>query len=552
MKCLIRSFSSSAKTGKIFDEHRFDGDHLTIGRSANRTIVIADHRVFLDHAHISNRDGGGFEIHLGSGTQLRINAGLVTQSTRIEVGDIILIGDVTIQLADPPEQFELLLLVATEAKTDRQRSSIEPMNVGRFGLDRRRWSWSIFFVACTLWLALPLFGHFVEPARDILKSLPGISTVSWLPGDLDSVHASFSNDCKACHLKVFEKADDDACSSCHATIVDHWDTALWPRLSDSETDCVSCHREHQGREGLARQSAQLCTQCHNRLSSAGKALPRISDFASDHPDFRLTLQTTQGFQKAQAPSAVVFSEATGLNFSHRDHLDPEGLKSPYGSVVLSCANCHVPDLVGEDLLPISMEAQCQLCHQLDFDRYRPDAMLPHVDLPLVLLFLKDHFETQALAGGYEDKKAPEIVTRMRAEGTQFTEEQRQEALNWARKKTKKEAKKYIRFKVCGSCHQVEQDGDRWSMTAVRVNALRLPAARFPHSRHAATPCSTCHELHRSPDAEQDVSDMSLPGIEQCRNCHGESAGGQSFVATECADCHRYHSYRAVVELTAVK
>jgi len=79
--------------------HEFDGSGLTIGRSADNDLVIADSRVSRHHARISGRRGTLVYGDLGSTNGSRVNGVQVGElvlgaGDRIEVGDTVIIVEV--------------------------------------------------------------------------------------------------------------------------------------------------------------------------------------------------------------------------------------------------------------------------------------------------------------------------------------------------------------------------------------------------------------------------------------------------------------------------
>jgi hypothetical protein len=84
--------------------HAFDGSALTIGRSADNDLVIADSRVSRHHARIAGRRGTLVYADLGSTNGSRVNGVQVGElvlgaGDRIEIGDTVIVvevaGDVT-------------------------------------------------------------------------------------------------------------------------------------------------------------------------------------------------------------------------------------------------------------------------------------------------------------------------------------------------------------------------------------------------------------------------------------------------------------------------
>jgi Protein of unknown function (DUF3662)/FHA domain len=84
--------------------HAFDGSGLTIGRSADNDLVLADSRVSRHHARIAGRRGTLVYADLGSTNGSRVNGVQVGElvlgaGDRIEIGDTVIVvevaGDVT-------------------------------------------------------------------------------------------------------------------------------------------------------------------------------------------------------------------------------------------------------------------------------------------------------------------------------------------------------------------------------------------------------------------------------------------------------------------------
>jgi predicted CXXCH cytochrome family protein len=77
---------------------------------------------------------------------------------------------------------------------------------------------------------------------------------------------------------------------------------------------------------------------------------------------------------------------------------------------------------------------------------------------------------------------------------------------------------------------------------VRVSGVWFADAKFTHDKHRAglesgtvKLCEDCHPARKSKEA----SDLLIPGIENCRGCHG-GAYAREKVPTTCIACHDYH------------
>jgi pSer/pThr/pTyr-binding forkhead associated (FHA) protein len=79
--------------------HAFDGSGLTIGRSADNDLVLADARVSRHHARIVGRRGTLVYADLGSTNGSRVNGIQVGElvlgaGDRIEIGDTVIVVEV--------------------------------------------------------------------------------------------------------------------------------------------------------------------------------------------------------------------------------------------------------------------------------------------------------------------------------------------------------------------------------------------------------------------------------------------------------------------------
>jgi predicted CXXCH cytochrome family protein len=64
----------------------------------------------------------------------------------------------------------------------------------------------------------------------------------------------------------------------------------------------------------------------------------------------------------------------------------------------------------------------------------------------------------------------------------------------------------------------------------------MPHARFDHKAHAQTKCTQCHDITHSKKS----SDVSMPTIKACRECHGGSKPVVNKVTSNCLLCHGFH------------
>ena len=268
----------------------------------------------------------------------------------------------------------------------------------------RRWLMFLAFVAALGWSAWALTDKSHQLA----------------PGAVVAAHATWENDCQACHVPlspireggwqeqvIAGSATHPAkCEKCHA-LASH----SLRQVPAEVGSCSSCHVDHRGREAdISRVADTTCTACHGDISAHSIAavgeptpvLPSVTRFDADHhPPFQ---------SLATDPGRVKFSHGrhlrAGLTLGAGDRADkvawtydrlpaadrarylPAGV-SETDLVQLDCAACHqfasdLPlDVSLRDLrpvsallagrapgaiaLPVEFERHCSACHQLPAD-----------------------------------------------------------------------------------------------------------------------------------------------------------------------------------------
>ena len=110
------------------------------------------------------------------------------------------------------------------------------------------------------------------------------------------------------------------------------------------------------------------------------------------------------------------------------------------------------------------------------------------------------------------------------------------ALAHAERKARKVATELFEVRVCSTCHGVTREGTDWRVAPVRYNRSWMPQARFDHKTHAQADCGECHDVEKSKQA----TDIAMPTIERCRDCHAGSKPVEGKVASNCMLCHGFH------------
>jgi predicted CXXCH cytochrome family protein len=525
-------------------------DSLRFGRGTGSEVLLQDVRIGLIEAELQPRDGVLHLTKQGSGA-LRLNGDPVDAAI-VKPGDEIQIGPYKITIVDPPPETDVAITVELTDPLGDDFARLQSQSViglDRTWLSRRRGAWIGAITVLVLFLLLPVMAYVVNPKPDPraappARIVPTAVDQSWNIGEISNPHKNFARECRSCHENAFISVRDEACLTCHKGIQHHVDIKRFPNLTINTTPCGGCHQEHRGARGVITRAQSLCTDCHDDLkrSAPNAELRNVRDFGSAHPQFAVTVVADAGaktFQRVELGGATKPVDHPNLKFSHKAHVDP--VAWPREMRKLACVDCHVTEPGGGLMVPISFTKDCAECHKatLQFDAAALDRMVPHGDAALAQRSIKDFYARTALEGGVTDLSAPEIVRRR--PGTPLTEPQRLEALAWADQRALA-ARNFVfdDLRGCGTCHDIQRNAADpkadFKIAPVLLQAHFLPKAQFNHAKHATVDCESCHAARDSVAS----ADVLIPGIENCRTCHGgESAGAK--VQSTCISCHGFHN-----------
>ncbi|MDQ2947525.1 MAG: hypothetical protein M3Y27_16590 [Acidobacteriota bacterium] len=368
-------------------------------------------------------------------------------------------------------------------------------------------------------------------------------------GPIKSSHAAFGNNCAACHSvnAVFgRKVTDQSCKACHDGPVHHAQQTFTPR-------CADCHIEHQGSLELSRTGDASCTQCHANLKSKNGTLKfaaSIRSFGDGHPEFA-----------AKRPGQ---NDLGTLRFNHALHLK-KAIRSPGGNVELKCSDCHRPigtrepwpyGKVGEPgadgpppetVLPrhvtqraymatINYQEHCSACHPIEvalgYD-HSVSGILPHKKPETVRDFAVQRF-TQYIAAHPIELHAPSPLPRL---PTRPVPPPPRNAGEWVGQRMA-EAEQLLWTKTCKECHSMNYSAGPLPVVAKAAVTRRwFKDAHFDHQFHQMLTCESCHSKAKTSSA---TSDILLPGIQVCQECH--TPGRQVAAEARCFECHEYHDW----------
>jgi predicted CXXCH cytochrome family protein len=521
-------------------------DWVRIGRNASCEIHLPDPRIQLEQGMIVQR-GGLVYIEGEAGSQNITRKSV--RSVRLNPGEPIEVGPYRLVSVAAPSGYdgaiEVELVRPAEIAPDFQ-SRTARTTLAAVGWSKRGAAWTLALALLILGLLVPAGRVLDLPWRSVSQHA-ALGDRGWNPGPLLLAHQPIAQRCASCHEVAFEHVKDRACLECHRNTGQHVEPALQQAGLFGGARCTSCHRDHKGVKPTYRDDDGFCVDCHRdiraRAPQAGSM--NVSDFGKAHPAFRLSVPEGEGMRRVRQGSGPIVQQ-THLAFSHSKHLDPKGVKSPgKGKVRLECSNCHRPDASKRGFEPISMARHCQECHTLQFEPAVTTREVPHGKPADAATVIEEFYANLALNGTPDSfQKAFGVPGEglLRRVGEPDTS-QRENALRIASRKAAAVTADLFEVRVCTTCHAVSKYGPagaaQWSVAKVRLANSWMPHAVFDHKAHAASKCADCHDVAGSKKS----SDVDMPTIDKCRECHGGSRPVQRKVTSNCLLCHGFHDAR---------
>ena len=90
--------------------------------------------------------------------------------------------------------------------------------------------------------------------------------------------------------------------------------------------------------------------------------------------------------------------------------------------------------------------------------------------------------------------------------------------------------------LCGECHVPAGAAGSLEVMPVTQPSRFFMHGWFDHEEHKQEQCTSCHAA----DTSDASSDLLLPEIGQCRDCHQGASAREAEVPSGCAMCHSYH------------
>jgi hypothetical protein len=237
--------------------------------------------------------------------------------------------------------------------------------------------------------------------------------------------------------------------------------------------------------------------------------------------------------------------------------------------------------------PVAYAKACAACHPLLFDK-RFAEPVPHDKPEIVHAFVVHKFREYIARHPEELRAASQSEWLLPRNPLPAARPARLTPDEWVNERVA-EAEQLLWQKTCQECHSLSQPGpsqsqtqpsqDPWRLLWVRASALTkgrpqqgasapeagsralhnssreqltgpalpvvaparvtpvwLPHAVFDHHAHQMLACASCHPKALS---SQETTDVLIPGIATCRECHFR---GPHAAESRCFECHIYHDW----------
>jgi predicted CXXCH cytochrome family protein len=203
-----------------------------------------------------------------------------------------------------------------------------------------------------------------------------------------------------------------------------------------------------------------------------------------------------------------------------------GNAAGYGAGGLQCKDCHRPTEDGIRFQKIDMERDCEACHSLTYDQvggiFRK---LRHGDVDQVIADLSaSDFRREAISV----RRRPGDYAQGRPYHFNFS------GSAW---KGLQVGIALSKDGICGECHRPASRADgKVGVQPVTLVSRYMDHGWFDHAAHKQEECTSCHAAQTSTSA----TDLLLPGIKDCRQCHLGEETKKAKVPSSCVMCHGFH------------
>ena len=575
MTFIVRQITLKVDGSEIIRSNAFDSEDISVGRNAENAIHLPDLAVNPEHATITRREDGHVEVKSVSG-QSFTHDGL----TRIAVtfdpakgaelgfgGHVITVGEEEDGTTFTVNRVEALSDSA-EARNENNLYTLKGLLPGK-----RISAWGFIALVLAAFLVWPIYTWATWRGVEERPAGEFYADTMWSSGELSDAHHGLKNDCQSCHVDAFESVRDDTCMNCHEDDAnphakskrlltamgepegfEKIGAAFAHAFGKEPGRCVECHTEHEGAGAMEPTSQKFCADCHEGMDTrlTDTKLGNAADFGIEHPQFQPLVLMQPGKDAIYERKSLDDNPThnNGLKFPHKLHLSKTNgvaqmgrrLSNKFGfGDSLACADCHTEDPSGVRFEPVNMEEDCSMCHSLAFDKIGGTIRtLRHGEPAQVRADLQAYYRStgprRPINLGGMARRRPGDVNKVRvAKDYSRAVKFRPSRANMAI------AQVFSRGGACFDCHGVTPPTARgrvdYAIKPVSQTDRFMHKGWFNHKPHNDEQCSTCHEAGQSTQA----SDLLLPGIKTCRDCHEGEFSKTADVPSSCAMCHEYHA-----------
>jgi hypothetical protein len=538
IRCQLTQITRNHHGQAIRQERQVHGDALSIGRGAECKIHLPDHRISLHQASIEHGDDGRLYI-ISEGSRLFEIDGHMVAHTALTPGVRIVMGPYTLVVTAMSGNDEISLDIEQTVPAEPIVAPVVPVTLADAGLSIRKPALWMAGLITLLFIVLPIAYSLHSGFHQFAQKYHLIFDEPLNAGNMSPGHRALSMKCDICHQTPFAPVSNQACENCHKAVAHHIsDPVLYGKVF-SATRCSSCHLDHRGRIGLIRHDSQQCVGCHGNIKKrhGETKLSNIHDFSVDHPAFQLTFKAGPDSEdkRVRQSDKAQLVEHSGIKFSHQTHFDKALIELPGDKTRdIDCADCHVPTEAGTGFKPMSMPLTCQQskCHSLELTPSIEGRKVPHASEKVVMTMLRELFTSRAVNQVNKNSVAIADIKSVR---------------DWAEREANRNA--VVLFTkaeegTCLECHEIKHNSSNketpWKVAPVHITEHWLPKARFPHDKHSTAKCANCHNVLQS----EKSSDVAIPSIAKCRECHVGSTETKTRISSSCDTCHNFHDVRA--------
>ena len=565
MDFLIRTIDFTAAGREIVRDRLVSADSLAVGRDAANAIHLPDLAVEQNHVAISTVPGSklldikalgtlGFTLDGRSEMQASLDP---VRGGELGLGSYRLVFSV-----EAGEGGRRTVITVRQVADDdgEGKDRLRQFALAAAMPGKRAMAWIGLAVVLLAFLAVPVWSSLNKPEVEPDPDRPGtvMMDASWSTGALSTAHHSLEDQCEACHVEPFQPVQDQTCLTCHEDIGDHSDAQRMARGMPEFTGtdallwdvahafgkpgpgaCSDCHTEHEGAGRMEPTRQRFCADCHGTLDArlTDTALGNARDFGTMHPEFHVAVLPRDGVTQPQRVSQSVNPRSfPGLKFPHDVHLDPRsgvtqmsrrlGARAGFGGT-LECVDCHEATADGVGFLPVQMEEDCEACHSLVYDKVGSTfRTLSHGDL--------DQAEADLAALDRVGRRP--VVTGRRRPG-EFGEGGLYYSNFTAVSPASLRTSALNTDGLCGDCHLRgnPSDGPLAVMPVTQIDRY-FNHGWFDHKAHDQEDCTSCHAAETSDRS----SDLLIPDLASCRDCHMGEGDRSADVPSTCAMCHSFH------------